>query len=195
MLNEQLELIYISEDINKILSQIKSKGKSISAAAKTGNILKLNRSFEGLPDLSTDQVTAFARKKIGSDFKSSEKYVNSKMKKAPERIKDIITIAHSSLNSIKKQSDDQDVLSEVDTTLKKLDAMLDKAKGMVFSEGISLMFLAMILSIFVSSTSVVVLLINAAGFIGVLAGLFLYAMSILLKIFIETKKAGDKAVK
>ncbi len=129
MLNEHLDVIHIIEQLN--FSKFKSKSKEIGDAAASGNILNFKRVMNTMPDFSLDQLKLVARKKFSSNYNKSEKYIDTKIKKSPDKIKDVMTLTRSSLLQVKSETKDSDIEKKVDESLGRLDVILKKIKGVV----------------------------------------------------------------
>jgi hypothetical protein len=71
MLNEHLNVIYIIEDLN--LSKLKSQAKKIGDAASSGNILRIKKVFDSLPNIPLNDLKLTAKKKFGLNIKAKTK--------------------------------------------------------------------------------------------------------------------------
>jgi len=194
MLKEHLDGIYISEDVKQATSKLKSKTDDISDAAKNGNVLRLNKIFEKLPEMSISQLRQAARKQTKNELSKSEKLVNAKMKKAPDSIKLMIAIGHASLNSMKNKTDDPELSSKIDDSIQKLDGVITKIAGTSLTGGMSLILFASLLSVYVSASVYLAGIIAAGGGIMIEAAIILYLCGLLVKLFIGAKKVGKRMI-
>lgn len=194
ILEEHLNNIYLTEDVNNLVNKLKSQGKNIADSAKNGNILKFNRAFDSIPVIPDEELISFTSKKMSVHYKNSKKYVNVKMKKAPEGIKELIIIARASLDKLRSEVDDPDIREKINSTLEKLDERIEKVTPMLVKEGISLIFIASLLSMLLGDTLFIVPLLERGGTVGVVSGVLLYVISRFVKIFIEAKKAGKRTI-
>lgn len=192
MLNEHLNVIHVIEQLN--FSNLKSKAKQIGDAAASGNILAFNRMMDTIPDISLDQLKSVARKKFGSDYKKNEKYIDIKMKKTPDKIKDAMALARTSLMRIKSDSKDPDIQAKVGEKIDEMDTLLKKIK-ISAATGLSLVLLANILEYYFGMTSFIIPLLGLPGFILLYGAIIIYIIRFFVKLFIKTKKEGKRVVK
>lgn len=189
MLNEHLNVIHVIEQLN--FSKLKSKVKQIGDAAASGNILAFNRVMDTIPDISLDQLKSVSRKKFGPDYKKNEKYIDINMKKAPDKIKDAMTLARTSLMRIKSESKDPDVQAKVGEKVDEMDTLLKKIK-IAAATGLTLAVLANILEYYFGMTSLIVPFLGLLGFILLYGAIIIYVIRFFVKLFIESKKKGRK---
>lgn len=194
MLKEHLDNIYITEDVKQATSKLKNKSDDISDASKSGNILRLHKIFESLPEMSISQLRQGISKQAKSELVKSEKYINSKLKKAPDTIKLMMAVGRASLNSIKNKSDDPELRSKIDDTLEKLDNVISKMANSSLTGGVSLIVFASLLSVFVSASVYLAGIIAAGGGIMIEAAIILYLCGLLVKLFIGAKKVGKRVI-
>lgn len=193
MLNEHLNVIYIIEKID--FSKIKSKAKEITNVASSGNILKFNRIFSNTEEVSSEEMISVARKKFGSEYKESIKHIDSKVKKAPQRIKDYLALGRACLLKINKDSKDPEIQSKIQENLQKLDDVLKRmqSKGMV-DKGITMMLLAFIVSFFLGALLHLSVILLWSGILFIATAIFVYITRAIINLFIEKKKEGAKVV-
>jgi len=193
MLNEHLNMIYILNEFD--LSNIKSKAKEISSTAASGNILKFNRIFDNVKDLSSEKLVSIARKKFGNEYKSSVQHVDKKGKKAPAQIKTFLTLARTTLLKINNDTKDPEIQSKTQDGLKKFDDLLKRveSKGMV-GTGISMMALAWIVSFVLGNVLYLAPLLTVTGMTFIAVAIFVYITREIINIFIDAKKTGKKVI-
>lgn len=192
ILDHHLQEIYIFEDVNKALGKMKSKKNDIIDALKNGDILRFNKTFQMLPDLSPKEAKSFSMKTMKKEYQISEKHINAKMKKAPEDIKTALIVMRASLYKMKEDVEDTEIKNNLNEKIDQLDAALNKAGAMLVNKGVNIMFIAVILRIFVSSTLGAIGF--TAGFYGTMIGLMIYMIAFLVKVFVEAKKAGERVI-
>jgi len=189
MLNEHINMINILEDIN--LSKIKSKSQQISSTAASGNILKMNQVFNTLPDVSIESLKTISRKKYPSEYKNSEMMVSKKLKGA-SRIKDVLTVALTSLMVVKKESKDPEITEKVNNSLEQFNSLLLKIGNAAGAGGLSFVLLAYIIQFFMSTTSFLAPLLAMTGVVFVSVAAFIFLTGMTIAIFIEAKKMRKK---
>ena len=189
MLNEHINMINILEDIN--LSKIKSKTQQISSTAASGNILKMNQVFNTLPDVSIESLKTISRKKYPSEYKNSEMMVSKKLKGA-SRIKDVLTVALTSLMVVKKESKDPEITEKVNNSLEQFNSLLLKIGNAAGAGGLSFVLLAYIIQFFMSTTSFLAPLLAMTGVVFVSVAAFIFLTGMTIAIFIEAKKMRKK---
>lgn len=62
-LNDQLDQIYLVEDVNKAMSAVKSKGPNIVKAFSNGNFIQAKKLLNQVPSAGVDKVAGVAKKK------------------------------------------------------------------------------------------------------------------------------------
>lgn len=192
MLNEHLHTIYFLNELD--LAKIKAKAKQISTIANTGNILKLKQVFDTVPDASLGDLTSVARKKFPADYKNSEKLINIKLKKAPENIKNIMTLARTSLMQIKSQSKDPEIVEKTNESLENLDRILNNILQTISLQGITLVGVGTIIGFLIGSTAFIAPVMVGSGFILMAATIILFITKIILNIYMDAKKTGKRKV-
>lgn len=190
MLNEHLNVIHIIEQLN--FSKLKSKSKEMTAAALSGDILQFNRIMDTMPDFSLDQLKSLARKKFGADYKKNEKYVDIKMKKTPDKIKDAMTVVRTSLMRIKSESKDPDIQTKVNEKVEELDELLKKVALKVSAGGVTFIALAWIIQFLFGMGPSIIPQLAIGGSVFLLVALIIYIIAFFVKIFIKAKKEGKK---
>ncbi len=191
MLNEHLNVIHVIEQLD--LSKIKSKVKNIGDAAASGNILAFNRVMDTIPDISIDELKSVARKRLASEYKASEKYIDMKIKKAPDKIKDAMTLTRTSLMRIKSESKDPDIQEKAGEKVEEMDTLLKKIKIAAVS-GLSLVLIANILEYYFGMTSFIIPLLGLPGFLLLYGAIIVFIIRFFVKLFLKIKKEGKKVV-
>jgi hypothetical protein len=192
MLNEHLNVIYIIEDLN--LSKLKSQAKKIGDAASSGNILRIKKVFDSLPNIPLNDLKLTAKKKFGSEYKQSEKYVDVKLKKAPDKIKDAMSLTRASLLKLKSDSKDPDIQLKVKEILERLDGILKELPGKLAGSGFTLVTLAWIVSFFIGTTLTIAPFLAISGIAFICAAIIVYVTRIFIDIFMRIKKTGKKDI-
>lgn len=191
MLNEHLNVIYIIEDLN--LSKLKSQAKKIGDAAASGNILKVNQIFDTIPSISIDQLKLVARKKFNREYKESEKDININLKKAPDKIKDMMILIRSSLLNIKAKAKDPELQLKISKTLEEMKKLYNKVEVGMTVDGITLLAVAAIIK-FLFGAILIVPLLQITGVFFIAIAVFSLVMGTIVKMFIEAKKAGQRFI-
>lgn len=191
MLNEHLNVIYIIEELN--LSKLKSQAKKLGDAAASGNILKVNQIFDTIPSISIDQLKLVARKKFNREYKESEKDININLKKAPDKIKDMMILIRSSLLNIKAKAKDPELQLKISKILEEMKKLYNKVEVGMTVDGITLLAVAAIIK-FLFGAILIVPLLQITGVFFIAIAVFALVMGTIVKMFIEAKKAGQRFI-
>jgi hypothetical protein len=191
MLNEHLNVIHVIEQLN--FSALKGKVKQIGDAASSGNILKFRQIMDTVPDIPLDKLGGVARKKFAPEYRESEKYINTKAKKIPDKIKNAVIIGRASLMRIKSESKDPDTQTKVSEKIEELDELLKRLSREVTDAGIKVILVALLIKFFLGT--ILVLYVGAAGVLLLAIALVLYVASFFVEIYMGAKKAGTRVVK
>ena len=192
MLNEHLQVIYFLNELD--LTKIKAKAKQISTIANTGNILRLKQVFDTIPDTSLEGLTSVARKKFPSDYKKSEKEINVKLKKAPENIKNIMTLAKTSLMQIKSQSKDPEIQEKTTEALENFNKTLEDITRQITVEGASLIGFGLIISMLIGATAFIGPVMLGSGLVFIAVAIIMFITKVSIDIYINAKKTGKRKV-
>ena len=192
MLNEHLNMIYIVEDLN--LPKIKARIKQIGAAVASRNILRFKQVFDAIPQSSISELSSVARKKMGPQYRESEKYVDMKMKGSPDKLKDAMVVVRSSLMRIKAESKDPNVQARVTEEVGRMDDLMHDVSAQMRAGGFKLVILAVILEFMFGVGTLIAPLFAAAGIILLAISLILHVMAFFVTFFIDAKRSGTKII-
>jgi len=190
MLNEHLNVIYIIEELN--FSKLKSKAKEIGNAISSGNIIRVKRVFDNIPDISLDQLKSLARKKSGVDYKKNEKYTDMKLKKVPDKIKDSMTLIRTSLLRIKSDTKDPEVQSKLGKAIEDMDEIYKRIVDNMSVLGLTLVGVAVILFFLFGLFPALIALTIGTVFLWV--AIITFVVGILVALFVDAKKEGKKVI-
>jgi hypothetical protein len=189
MLNEHLNVIHIIEQLN--FSKLKSKIKQIGDAATSGNILRIKKTFDTVPDIPIEDLKIVARKKFASEYKKSEIRVSKHIKKSGG-VFDALVLTMTSLVVIAKSAKDPDVVSKINDTVEELDILLKKVGPGMVGETIRIAITAAIIYFFIGKLFFIVPILVGVGVLHLAAAIFLYISKFFIDVFIQAKKAGGK---
>lgn len=193
ILKEHLDVIHVVEQLNT--AGLKSKAPEIAKAADSGNILQINKALEKAPSLDLDQLKTTARKKFPAHMKDSEKHVNVKMKKAPQRIKDIATVSRAALLQIKASTNDPDIQENISDRLAALDLVMKKLSSRdIAGTGVGLILWAAFVAFFIGTMGSIAPLLALSGVAAIAAGMLIGLAKIVVSSYVEAKKRGARTV-
>ncbi|RLF57670.1 MAG: hypothetical protein DRN27_07305 [Thermoplasmata archaeon] len=194
IINEHLNSFYILHELN--FGGIKSKASEIVKQSKSGNILAINRVFGSLKDIPISEILPIARRKFAKEYKDSEKVVEQKIKKCPEKIKQSLVLGRASLLKINNDTKDPDIKEKTQSSLQKIDDLLIKlsTKDMV-GKGINIIGLAWLVEFFLTTTFYLATILTATGIMFIAAAIFIYITKSIIELFIDSKKENLKVIK
>jgi hypothetical protein len=194
MLDEHLNVIHIVENLD--IPKLKSKASALGDAASTGNVLKFKRIYDTLPTIDMVDLNGVARKKFPSEFKQSEKDINTKLKNAPPLVKDSLILAQASLRKLNNDSKDPEVQSKIQGSLETMDFIIKKLRQTnLAGKGISLIIFAAIVSFFIGMAWYIAPLLAAAGLAAIAAAIILFITGEIVSAFVEAKKRGEREIR
>jgi len=179
-LDEQLNQIYLTEDIMKYASAIKGKAKNIVQAFENGNLLKVKSILNSMPDMNIEELSIAAKKK-------GKTYYNEGMRivKGEKTIQQkAFCIVYSSVKATQAALPDASKES-LEEPLEKLREFAAQNAGKFASEGLGLFVIMWFISFFVYGVPIIWPLVH----MGMLAGVILFWFGILLfviKILLNT---------
>jgi len=192
LIDEHLEFIYLVESLD--FNKIKSNMDKIKDAFESKNILKVNRAFTFLPDITAGQLRAIVQKKFGPAYVKSEKYVKTRLKKGPDIIVDLMAVTHAAATIARDKVKDEDISNKINEFLDRLDEALRAASKKVSTDGMLLIGIAVLIGFFFEAAALVSLL-GLVGIVFIAAAIIFYVLAILCRLFIKAKQAKQKVIK
>jgi hypothetical protein len=187
-LDEQLGRIYLTENVEKGISQLKTKSQYIVQAMKSGNLFKARTILNTLPDASLDEVLEAAHKD-----RSFHKYHLQAKRIArgdSTDLQKIYVITYACLNSLKEKIRDESIIKKIDEQLIKLGEFAKKYGPRFTSEGATLSVIMWLLSFFFSAVPILGEAIALSGTVGILVflfGIFIYVVRMVLNTYFNIK--------
>ena len=165
-LDEQLDRIYLTENVEKGLSQLRFKREPITQAMKTGNLFKARTLLNTLPDASLDEVMQVAHK--GKDFHRFHLEAKRMVKGDTTEMQKVFVLCYASLKAIQAQVRNEGTVKEIDDLLLKLRDFAKKYGPRFTSEGFTLSLIMVLLSFFFQSVPILGTAISIAGGAGII---------------------------
>ena len=187
-LDEQLDRVYLSENLEKSFSQIRSKGPAIVKSMDMGNLFQVRRILNTFPDASLDEIMQIAHK--GKNFHRFHLEAKKKVRGDQTEMQKIFILTQASLKGIQQFSKDITLTQAIDKVIISLNEFAKKYGNAFMSEGFTLTLLMMLISFFFNNIPVIGKLIIAAGTLGVFLfwfGLLLMVIRLVLNTYFSLK--------
>ena len=179
-LDEQLDQIYLTEDIMKYASAIKGKANNIAQAFGNGNLLKAKSLLNSMPDMSIEELSIAAKKKGKKYYTEAMRIVKGEKTLQQKGF----CIIYSSIKGIQAALP-ADSRASLDESLEKLREFAAKNSAKFTSEGITLFIMMWFIAFFVYGIPIIWPLVH----MGMVAGAILFWFGVLLfvvKILLNT---------
>ena len=188
ILDEHLERVYLFENVEKGLSQLKTRGPMIIKAMETGNLFQARKLLNGLPDASLDELMQVAHK--GRGFHQSHLAAKRMVKGDETEMQKVFVLLRGSLEGLKANVKDKSAIEKIDEVLKQVDAFAKKYAGRFVVHGFTLSILMVLIGIFFQFVPILGHLIAFSARAGALLfffGILLYVVRIVLNTYFSIK--------
>ncbi len=176
MLDQHLDRIYLSENLEKSFPMIKSKSKTIVAALHSGNLFKARSLLNSMPDVSLDEL-AIASAKKGSRFYNEAK---RKVKGDSTELQKIYILIYSSLKGLQASTKNKSVFEKIEEALSALNDFAKKYSGHFIGKGFTVYMLMGLITFFFGQVPSIVAFFIAAG---TWYGVILFWLGVLFLVF------------
>jgi len=194
MLDTHLNSIYLIESITNDLNKIKSKSKQINTSLKSSNILKTYRTLNFLKDTSDEDLSKFVQKKYSRFYKKSEKKINLRIRKSPQKIKNLLIVFDASMSAIRDLTSDPEVKLQVDKSFVRIDKTLKIVKYHTKSGGLTTLGTALVIQQLLVSSLFVSALFVVNSSLSVVGSALIASLGLLVIYFVDAKKNKQKVI-
>lgn len=193
LIDEQLEFIYLVESLD--FNKVKSNIDKIKDAFQSKNILKVQKAFTFLPDITASQLAAVAKKKFPGEYAKSEKHIKLILKKGPDVLVQLMIILYASITKVKENVKDESLKEKINMFLDELDKILGSIAIKGAASGLTLVLLAILIGGLLQGSTVIIGLLILAGKILIAVSFILFVIAILVRLFIKAKQTRQKVIK
>jgi hypothetical protein len=187
-LDEQLDNIYITENLEKALPQIKSKSALIIKSIGEGNLFQARKLLNTLPDASLEQMMQSAHK--GKNFHKYHMEAKRKVKGDRTEMQKIFILTYGTLKGLRQSTKDITLIQAIDEIIISLYEFADKYSHLLISEGFTLSLMMRLISFFFNSIPVVGKLVVAGYMVGAILfwfGILLMVVRLVLNTYFSLK--------
>jgi hypothetical protein len=187
-LDEQLDKVYILENLEKSFSKIKSKAPAIVKSMDSGNLFQVRKILNTFPDASLDELMQMAHR--GKNFHKFHLQAKKKVRGDQTEMQKIFILINGSLKGIQQTTKDVTLIQAIDKIIISLNEFAKKYGTAFASEGFTLAILMMLLSFFFSNMPVIGKLILTAGTLSVFLlwfGCLLMVIRLVLNTYFSLK--------
>ena len=179
-LDEQLNQIYLTEDITKIGAQFKSKLPALNKALSNGNLIQARELLNRLPEISPEELVLIAQKKNRAEYIKAAKLIKGD-KTLHQKL---FCVTYASITGIQK-SLPADKKASLDEILEQLRDFANKYGDRFAREGLSLFFTMFFIAFFVSASPI---LFNLAisGIIVSIAFMWISIFLVIVRIYLNS---------
>jgi len=187
-LDDQLERVYLTENLEKSISQFKSKGPAIVKGMDMGNLFQVRRLLNTFPDSSLEELMQAAYK--ARNFNRYHLEAKRIVKGDQTEMQKVFILTYASLKGIQAGTKDKTALQKIDEAIATIHELAKKYSSRMMSEGFTLALLMMLIGYFFNHIPIIGKLIVLGGQAGIVLfffGLLLMVVRIILNTYFSLK--------
>jgi hypothetical protein len=187
-LDKHLDDIYITENLEKSFSLIKSKSAAIIKGMSEGNLFKVRKLLNTLPDTSLEQLMQIANR--GKNFNKYNLEAKRKVRGDQTEMQKVFILTYASLKGIQQTSKDMTLVQAIDKILIALSEFADKYGSKFMTEGFTLALMMVLISFFFGQLPIIGELLRLGAVVGATLfwfGLLLLVIRLILNTYFSLK--------
>lgn len=187
-LDEQLERVYMTENFDRSLPMVKSRGKAILTTLKSGNLIKANDLLQKLPDVALNELMIASHK--GRNFHKYHLEAKRIIKGDKTEMQKIFVMLYGSMKGMQASIKDPTMRKSFEKILEKVSVFGKKYGPIMAASGVTVVLLTKFVAMTAGFTPLlwqILVTTNAVANLVFWLGVFFYTMKYLINIYFSLK--------